>query len=289
MNKLSWWKTISLLCFSCAVAAIGSPAQTFKTLFNFDVTNGWDPNGVLIQGTDGNFYGITTGGGTGSCIFGCGTIFKITPGGVLTTLYSFNNSDGSYPQGGLVQGTDGNFYGTTAEGGDLSCGYEGAGCGTVFKVTPSGNLTTLHNFNGSDGENPQAVLVQGTDGSFYGTTVVGGASGDGTVFKITSGGKLTTLHSFDGSDGVYSYGGLVQATDGNFYGTTFGGGASNDGTVFKITAGGKLTTLHSFDLTDGHNPEAALVQATNGDFYGTTTGGGTFNAARSSKSPLAER
>jgi uncharacterized repeat protein (TIGR03803 family) len=256
MSKLSWWKTTSLLCVLCVVEAIGSPAETFKTLANFDGTNGDDPEG-LVQGTDGNFYGTTAGGGTGS-----GTIFKITPGGVLTTLHSFNTSDGSSPLA-LVQGTDGNFYGTTYVGGDLSC-YDGGGygCGTVFKVTASGKLTTLHSFDGTDGSQPAASLVQATDGNFYGTTINGGACILGTVFKITPSGELTTLYNFCGSSDGWGPGPLVQATDGNFYGTMYFGGASGLGTVFKITATGKLTTLHSFDGTDGSNPRGALVQAT---------------------------
>jgi uncharacterized repeat protein (TIGR03803 family) len=151
----------------------------------------------------------------------------------------------------------------------------------VFKVTPTGTLTTLHSFAGypTDGAYPQAGLVMTTNGTFYGTTSAGGANDDGTVFSITSGGTLTTLLSFDYTDGAAPYAALVQASNGNFYGTTTEGGASNAcphgcGTVFSITSGGALTTLLSFDLTDGAYPTAALVQATNGNFYGTTDGGG---------------
>lgn len=129
-----------------------------------------------------------------------------------------------------------------------------------------------------DGESPYAGLVQGTDGNFYGTTNLGGASGDGTVFKITPSGTLTTLHSFDYTDGKNPNAGLVQATNGDFYGTTFYGGAYNSpygyGTIFRMTPTGTLTTLLSFDDTDGIWPTAGLIQATDGDLYGATQGGG---------------
>jgi len=187
------------------------------------------PYAGLVQASDGNFYGTTTGGGAN----GAGTVFKVTPAGRLTTLYNFCYqgypcSDGGDPYAGLIQATDGNFYGTTLGGG-------ASGDGTVFKITPSGTLTTLYNFGGADGAVPYGGLIQATDGNFYGTTSGGGASGDGSVFKITPSGTLTTLHSFADSDGA-SPDGLVQATDGNFYGTTYGGGAYGDGTVFRLVS-----------------------------------------------------
>jgi uncharacterized repeat protein (TIGR03803 family) len=286
------------LAMFCAAVAIASPAQTLTTLVSFDGTNGAGPQSSLIQGSDGNFYGTTTYGGANNvlaCDFGnlvgCGTVFKITPGGTLTTLYSFcaqsDCTDGASPYGGLVQGTDGNFYGTTYFGGALAnCGglY---GCGTVFKITPGGTLTTLYSFcsqtNCVDGAYTYAGLVPATDGNFYGTTWGGGASsyycpiGCGTVFKITPAGTLTTLHSFDGNDGGEPQAGVVQAADGNFYGTT--ASAATPSTVFRITTGGILTTLYHFcsqpNCADGSDAHSALVQATDGNFYGTTVSGGT--------------
>ena len=216
-----------------------------------------------MKATDGNFYGTTSSGGSG----GNGTVFKITPAGTLTTLYSFAGSDGANPYAGLVQAIDGNFYGTTYAGG--SGGY-----GTVFKVTPAGALTTLHSFAGSDGANPQAGVRQGTDGNFYGTTSLGGTDGYGTIFKITSAGALTTLHSFAYGDGAYPYAGLVQETDGRFYGTTSSGGTKGYGTIFKITPAGALTTLHSLSGSDGADPRADLVQGSDGNSYGTTYSAG---------------
>ena len=266
MRKLSFSKMVCVDFLCCAVMAIASPAQTLTTLVSFNGTNGRGPVAPLVQATDGNFYGTTGGGGA----YSSGTVFKITPAGTLTTVYSFGGTDGGGPLAGLVQASDGNFYGTTQNGG-------ADGLGTVFKLTPNGTLTTLHSFTGPDGYYPSGGLVQATDGNFYGTTPYGGD--EGTVFKLTPNGTLTTLHNFTGTDGERPSTDLIQATDGNLYGTTPDGGANQYwGTVFKITPSGTLTTLHSFSSTDG-NPEAGLVQATDGNFYGTTEQGGTGNCA----------
>src|SRR5580692_3821438 len=143
--------------------------------------DGSDP-GTLIQAADGNLYGATYFGGSG----GAGTVFKITLGGTLTTLYSFcsqaNCADGSSPNG-VIQATDGNLYGTTANGGTTSCHF----CGTIFEITPLGALTTLHSFDRTDGQVPEGNLVQDTDGNFYGTAAGGGANNDGTVFRLSVG------------------------------------------------------------------------------------------------------
>ena len=261
-----------------------TPGGALTTIYDFcslsGCADGENPRGGLVQAANGNFYGTTAFGGAN----GLGTVFKITPGGTLTTLYSFCSqsscADGLIPFG-LVQAIDGNFYGTTAEGGDDSCNPT-SGCGTVFKITPSGILTTLHAFSVADGGLPLGGLVQASNGSFYGTTSSGGPTGNGTVFKITPSGTLTTLYGFcsqsNCTDGRDSVGTLVQATDGNLYGTTYMNGANGGGTVFKITPGGTLTTLYSFcsqsGCADGINPGAGLVQGTDGNFYGTTEFGG---------------
>jgi uncharacterized repeat protein (TIGR03803 family) len=261
-----------------------SPSGTLTTLWRFcsqpGCADGKYPGAALVQATNANFYGTTSAGGANNG----GTIFKITPSGSLTTLYSFCCTAG--PNGALIQSTNGDFYGTTYEGG------ANANHGTVFKITPSGKLTTLYSFcapsNCTDGSNPVAGLVQGTDGNFYGTTYGGGASNYGTVFKITPGGKLTTLYSFcaqsNCTDGYEPVAGLVQATDGNFYGTTLAGGAYLQGTVFKITPSDKLTTPYSFCsqvaggvCTDGGHPQAGLIQGTDGNLYGTTSEGGAYS------------
>jgi uncharacterized repeat protein (TIGR03803 family) len=189
------------------------------------------------------------------------------PAQTFKSLHSFDEPDGAAPRAGLVQATNGNFYGTTVSSGTY-------GFGTVFEITTSGTLTTLHSFDGTDGIEPEAGLVQATNGNFYGTIYEGGAHSIGTVFKITPSGTLTSLHSFDDTDGFSTYATLVQGTNGDLYGTTWEGGAHGDGTVFKITTSGMLTTLHSFDGTDGEDPYAGLVQGTDGDLYGTTQLGG---------------
>jgi uncharacterized repeat protein (TIGR03803 family) len=284
MYKSILLKFAFVACFSCAIAALVS-AQTVTTLIDLDASSGTDPFAGLVQGIDGNFYGTTSrGGANDNCTGGCGTVFRITPEGTLTTLHSFDGTDGSSTQAGLIQASNGNFYGTTYGGGgnDLSaCNIDGyVGCGTVFEITPTGTLTTLHSFDVTDGRSPAGTLVQASNGDLYGTTAFGGAHDDGTVFRVTTGGVLTTLHSFRGADGFLPMGALVRATDGSLYGTTAYGGSSKAcaggcGTVFKITLAGKLTTLHSFDGTDGDGPLGALLQATNGEFYGGTNFGGT--------------
>ncbi|MGC1372264.1 MAG: choice-of-anchor tandem repeat GloVer-containing protein [Candidatus Sulfotelmatobacter sp.] len=200
----------------------------------------------------------------------CAATSIVLPAQTFTTLVNFDGPDGAYPDAGLVQAANGDFYGTTAGGGANDEG-------TIFKITPAGGLTTLDSFDGSDGDGPVADLVQATDGDFYGTTAQGGANGYGTVYKTTSTGQLTTLYSFcsqaNCADGSYPWAGLIQAANGNFYGTTSESGANDQGTVFEITPAGKLTRLHSFDGTDGSSPYAGLIQATDGDFYGTTYGG----------------
>lgn len=252
---------------------------TVTLLHSFDYTDGSSPWSGVIQGVDGNFYGTTLDSAANN---GAGTIYEITPLGTLTTLYTFcsqtNCSDGEYPLAGLVQATDGNFYGTAEMGG--ANGY-----GTVFQITPSGTLTTLYNFcsqpNCNDGQFPSIPLIQATDGNFYGVTAGGGNNGYGTVFQITPSGTLTTLYNFcsqtNCSDGESPSAALIQATDGNFYGTTLRGGTKGFGSIFKITSGGTLTTLYSFcvrtNCADGAYP-GGLIQATNGRIYGPTSAGG---------------
>jgi uncharacterized repeat protein (TIGR03803 family) len=190
---------------------------------------------------------------------------------VYTTVASFNDTFGSVSEGTLLRGADGNYYGTTMNGGAY-------GLGSVFKVTLFGKIIALASFNGTNGASPQAGLILGGDGNFYGTTIYGGRNGVGTVFKLTPGGKLTTLVSFNYGNGANPYAGLVQGNDGNFYGTTLYGGQADFGTVFKLTPTGILTTLVSFNGLNGMNPQAALVQGDDGNFYGTTVqGGANFN------------
>jgi uncharacterized repeat protein (TIGR03803 family) len=201
----------------------------------------------------------------------------------LTTLRRFDAFNGFQPLATVVQGLNGNLYGTTYHGGG---GGTALYTGTVFEITPSDELTTLHSFCAqpgcADGTRPYAALAQATNGNFYGTTAYQGIGGGGTVFEITPAGKLTTLYSFcsrpNCADGSTPTAGLVQAVNGNLYGTTDEGGVDNGGTVFEITPAGRLTTLYSFcsqpSCADGSTPAATLVQASNGNLYGTTYGGG---------------
>jgi len=357
MKRNGWIMLSATLLVYTVVAAFPAQGQAFKTFASFDDANGAGPRAPLIQGVDGDLYGTTTFGGNANCDMGCGTVFKITRRGNLTTIYTFcsqqNCPDGEYPYAGLALGADGNLYGTTTSGGNANCNM---GCGTIFKITPRGNLATIYSFcsqeNCPDGEYPYAGLILGADGNFYGATYSGGNTnceeapyGCGTVFKITAGGVLTTLTSFteqpgplnpytspiQGMDGnlygtspnggkyaydecIYGCGtifemspkgtvtvvfnfcpnyhcpsggepqaGLIEATDGNFYGTTpyggpNGGNTNRGGTVFKITPQGKLTTLYGFcaqpKCADGASSEGPLVQGTDGNFYGTTYAGG---------------
>src|ERR1022692_910135 len=284
-----------------------APNGTETTLYSLcaqgypNCPDGYEPYAGLVQATNGELYGTTTYGGSRTnypCDFfhGCGTVFKITPSGTLTTLYSFCSQnecpdvlttlydfcaqagcqDGESPWAGLVQATNRDLYGTTGGGG-------ASGPGTVFKIVPGGTLMTLHSFDSEDGASPLAALVQAPNGDLYGTTYLGGAHGGGTVFEITPSGALSTLYNFCAqtgcTDGKYPSAGLIQAANGDFYGTTFGGGTNGSyGTIFKITPRGALTTLYSFcsqsRCADGANPQMGLVQATDGDFYGTTFAGG---------------
>jgi uncharacterized repeat protein (TIGR03803 family) len=252
-----------------------TPGGTLTTLYSLctqpSCTDGYDPQAGLVLGINGNLYGTTYYGGANDA----GTIFQISPRGVLATLYNFCSqslcSDGAEPQAGLVQAANGDLFGTTYEGGAY-------GFGTVFKIAPGGTPVVLHSFDNTDGANPYAGLVLATNGDFYGTTYKGGADSYpyGTVFKITPGGTFTLLHSFEETDGYFPIAGLIQAANGLLYGTTFAGGANGDGTVFQITPSGSLTTVHNFAGADGAYPWAGVIQATDGNLYGTTYGGGAY-------------
>lgn len=249
-------------------------------------TDGASPVG-LVEGSDGSFYGTTQLGGANDL----GTAFSITTSGVETVLYSFGGgptgatsaTDGASPAGVLIQGSDGNFYGTTQAGGTNIAG-------TVFNITPSGVETVLYSFaGGPDGEFPDAGLVQGNDGNYYGTTFLAGAYGGGTVFSVTPAGVETVIHSFSGgghvtgsTDGANPSAGLILGADGNLYGTTRAGGPQFfGGTLFKITKSGVETVFYSFKGlndggSDGDTPTLGLVADDMGNLYGTTAGGGTY-------------
>ncbi|MGO8672196.1 MAG: choice-of-anchor tandem repeat GloVer-containing protein, partial [Capsulimonadaceae bacterium] len=243
--------------------------------------DGYNPEAALVQGLDGNFYGVTDAGGSN----GCGTVFRITPAGVETTLHNFDDgtveNDGYYTTAPLIQGLDGNFYGTTNSGG---VNYNG----TLFRITPSGVESILHWFGdgtvANDGTCPEGVLVQTSDGMFYGNTALGGSANCGSVFRMTPAGVLTILHSFnDGTvpyDGIGPYAGLIQASDGNLYGTTENGGYVGSGTAYRTDLSGNVSILHGFGdgsvAGEGVFPFSGVIQGIDNALYGTTYDGATF-------------
>jgi len=242
-----------------------TPQETVSILHSFGggTADGASPQAALIQGADGNLYGMTPVGGAANK----GCVFEIIPGIGEVILHSFGDgtvsNDGASPQAGLIQGADGNFYGTTQSGGAAI-----ASSGTVFKITPGKVLTILHSFgDGSilnDGSGPAGYLYQANDGNFFGTTQNGGSAGSGTAFEISPQGTVTVLHSFgDGSipnDGTSPSIGLIQGADANFYGTTQLGGNGGVGTVFKLVL--DLTNITSPLSVGGNVGIAFNYQAT---------------------------
>jgi uncharacterized repeat protein (TIGR03803 family) len=301
---------ILVLLAVCFLALSAARAQTFK-LVNDTEGSYWP----LVQGLDGNLYGVS-GNGTGTYGDG-GSIFRMTPTGKLTTIYTFCSltgcADGQSPNG-IVLGTDGNFYGTTGFGGansNIDCNGEEVGtCGTIFKLTPTGKLTTIYNFctltSCDDGSLPGSLLVQGSDGNLYGTTRYGGTGvgcpqnlfgpvGCGIIFKISLSGKFAVFHSFCTStvgtcyDGTYPWW-LTLGKNGDLYGTTNWGGPGSGGTqcqdhgcgiFYTISYKGVLTPLYNFCLAtgcpDGAGASSGVILASNGDFFGTSGSGGANN------------
>jgi uncharacterized repeat protein (TIGR03803 family) len=273
---LSYWATAScaavVLTVLCGflVAAPAAYAQTESLLYSFAPSpDGASPVAPLIMDSKGNLYGTTPAGGANRF----GTVFKIDTNGTETVLHNFpaDSTDGAVPEAGLVMDANGNLYGTT-------CTDGAHGIGTVFKISATGDFTTLYSFAGKpDGGIPYGALVLDSSGNMYGTTRSGGAYSGGTVFELTPSGTETVLHSFGhGTDGKFPYAGLVRDSNGNLYGTTLNGGTAGLGTVFQLAPNGAETVLHNFTGTanqDGSSPYAPLIRDGAGNLYGTTLGG----------------
>ncbi len=256
---------------------------SYSNLYSFQgpPNDGEGPGVGLTRGNDGNFYGVTMGGGTGNS----GTVFRFSTNRTETMLYSFAGStnDGAEPLSPLVLGSDGNFYGTTFFGGITNVASIGfvdmLGLGTVFRISPGGSYQLLYLFGSTvpDGFAP-GQLVQASDGNFYGVAFEGGTfTNRGAIFRITPGGSESLFYSFGSQPGDASNpGSLIIGSDGNFYGTSTKGGTNDIGAVFRISPGGSETILYSFgsQLNDGNEPLGALVQANGGNLYGTTAKGG---------------
>jgi uncharacterized repeat protein (TIGR03803 family) len=228
------------------------------TIHSFNGIQGAAPHAGLVEASDGYFYGTTQQGGTK----GWGTVFRIDTSGAIHILFNFDINDtvnGYEPWGGLIQATNGKFYGTTYSGGANQAG-------TIFHIDSAGVLTTLHSFDFTTGFDPNVALLQASDGNFY------GSAGQSVIFKMDLSGTVTPFHVLTQDEGAYP-GPLIQGTDGNLYGSAFGNNP-NHGAVFRIDLLGNFTTLHSFDGADGDQPSGGLLQAADGSFYGTTIYGG---------------
>ncbi|HWY54021.1 MAG TPA: choice-of-anchor tandem repeat GloVer-containing protein [Terriglobales bacterium] len=278
--------SIALLVLAVALGAAEAQAQTvtIKSIRDLGTVAG-DPIkpqwvGLIAQGRDDNMYTTTPAGGTSGSV---GTAFKITPAGKLTVLHNFTSTEGM-PLSGLVLGTDGNFWGTTYNGGHSGCANN-QGCGQVFKMTPAGKVTFVYTFTGgNDGGNPVAPPIEASNGKYYGTTQFGGINNQGTIYQIIESGNLTTLFPWDQTNGDQPFGALVQATNGILYGTTTSGNMSCGfdnicATIFSVTTGGAFNELFSFpfgwdQLYNG------LVQANDGTLWGAINNGGAHSCGQ---------
>jgi len=251
-------------------AGASAHSQTLEVLYKFTGgADGSQPDSPLVRDSQGNLYGTTVTGGANQL----GAVFKLSPDGTETVLYSFQGGvDGVWPVG-LTLASDGNFYGVTRYGGTPP--YEGYG--TVFKLTPNGTETVLYAFNGgADGNTPLAGVVRDAQGNLYGTTFYGGdeqCGSCGVVFKVAPDGSETVLHTFTGApdDGAWSTAGLALDSSGNLYGTTTYGGAHNWGTIFKVAPDSTETVLYNFaNAADGANPATTPIFDPQGNLFGTT-------------------
>jgi uncharacterized repeat protein (TIGR03803 family) len=258
---------IAAVCAVLLLAAISLSAQSFTSLRTFSPDEGSFLNAPLVQGLDGNFYGVALQGGKSkACTGGCGTLFRVTSQGAISVVYTFI-AGSEYPGERLQLASDGNFFTTTEEGGPYLKG-------SVVRITPQGRIVTLHAFSGPDGSDPTEGMVQGMDGNFYGSTADGGVSQAGTFFKINTKGQFTNYPLASTANGFWPMP-LVQGADGNFYTTFLYGGENNHGAVIKLTPAGTVTVLHPFTTSNGQGSFGGVIAGPDGNFYGTTQTGGT--------------
>jgi uncharacterized repeat protein (TIGR03803 family) len=263
------------------VLEIANGSGTITTLASFNGSNGDGPFGGVIEDANGNLFGTTEYGGAS----GDGTVFEVGYGsGMITTLASFNGTDGASPQAGLIEGASGNLFGTATQGG-------ASGDGTVFEVASgSSTITTLASFNGTNGEDPRAGVIEDASGNLFGTTDSGGASNYGTAFEVAKGsGTITTLASFNHTNGASPHAGLIEDAKGNLFGTTYSGGTSGYGTVFEIAKGSHtITTLASFNGANGESPYGGVIEDASGNLLGTTEYGGAADEGTVFELPYAD-
>jgi uncharacterized repeat protein (TIGR03803 family) len=268
---------LSLLFAAGAVSAqeaAAEPFAHFRTVHSFAFggdrhAGGARPRTPMLA-SDGNLYGLTFAGGSRQL----GSMYRVAPGGHTTTVYEFHaRSDGFWPEGALIQASDGRLYGVASFGGD------GAGSsGTVFSFDMDGTLTTLHTFHGDDGADPSAGLVQASDGNLYGTTSSGGQNDDGTIYRIGLDGSFAVLHHFDSAqDGGRPLASLIQIHDGRLCGTTYWGAHWNGGTVYCMTLAGEFSVVHAFGARPGDAGGSAnpLLEGDDGTLFGTSNFGGS--------------
>lgn len=273
-----------LLLSSMLASGIVTAAEAAKTtvLHRFDGSDGTNSQTALTLGPDGRLYGTTLAAGQ----FNRGTVFAIDPiTRAFTTLHHFSNSEGSDPYGQLLWASDGFLYGTTRYGGDPNCP---SGCGTIYRISSTGEFTQLHIMTFPEGTTLQGGLIEGSDGRLYGTATMGGlvdchgvGAGCGTVYAFSrADASVSVLHKFNFTDGRWPYGRVVLASNGSLYGTTSSGAAGEAGTVYRIKPNGKgFTTLVEFaGTTAGCQPKAGLIQADNGSLYGMTEDCGNNNS-----------
>ena len=255
----------------CGVVFAVAPNGTETVLHAFSgPSDGWNPTGRLIRDDAGNLYGTTQFGG----LYGYGTVFKIDAAGNETILHHFRGgNDGANPNAGVVEDASGNLYGTTRYGGQ---GCNGEGCGTVFKISASGQETILYRFrDGLDGANPMSGVALDSTGNVYGTAWSGGIFNFGTVFVINSAGQETILHHFAaGADGANPVGGVTLDEAGNLYGTASGAGGSQIGVVFTVNTAGNESVLYTFTgSADGAYSTSHLLVDSAGNIYGMASQG----------------